>query len=274
MVKRNEKAEMVKCPACHKNVKKTGLNAHMRLVHPSQPPIIATPDNLMASVLTPSLTEETVVSEASPLAEDERVELEPESENWHPLMDETEPVIEEPGASELLGAVQQLVNLVNQQRERVDQLAKDQNDLVRQLPNIINTSLRGQLDQMATEAQGSQTVAVTPPTEASAPNPLAALLNNPQVTSTLLEGVLKKLIGSDNPTNPAEALTKQIEGLAGIARAFDDIRGKDSSGNFSAKNAIDWMKFGWQQGKSGMPQPDYPEATSKVAPSENMGGQS
>lgn len=241
----------VTCPVegCHKKVTKRGLSTHIRMAHPkdatSQPE-----GNKVEAVPCPTETESTT---------------EPSAEQPSPAQDLPQPTMQ-PDIEQM----KQIWGDLMRQRDE---------QFLAQLPGLIDQRIESMVEQARAQMAGSSGLVEQPnpgplaeqPATAGQPatggDKLGQLMGLAQMAQQL--GLIPN---PQQPQNPMDMFVKQLEGLGKVIGAVDTIRGGGGSG-MSPNAALGWMKWGYEQGKSGAPSPEFPTQTTHVPPSPDTGKQ-
>jgi hypothetical protein len=138
-------------------------------------------------------------------------------------------------------------------------VTKVANDLLSQLPGLVDKMLTARLDQIT--AGGHQA-------QQSQPQPAAAG-GGRMADISQIAGLLQQfgLFKAEQP-NPTNALVQQVEMLGGLITAIDRIRGNPAQPgtNMPPKTALEWAKWGYGLGKTGAPAPSFDTATVSTPP--------
>lgn len=236
----------VRCPVegCGRKVTKRGLNAHIRMAHQAgsteEPEI-----NKIEAVPCPTDTEST-----------------PE-----PSLEQPSHITHPPQPSEQKSEIEQMKDIFG------DLMRQRDEQFLAQLPGLIDQRIQGMVEQARAQMQGSPGLVEQPNPgppavvegQPAAGDKLGQIMGLAQMAQQL--GLIPNLQQSQSPT---DIFVAQLEGLSKVIGAIDTIRGGGGSG-MSPNAALGWMKWGYEQGKTGAPSPEYPAVTQHPPPSPEMG---
>lgn len=239
----------VKCPICHESVSKRGLAGHIRWKHKNQQA-----EQAAEVVPCPTDTESTA-----------------------------EPPLEQPSSEQDPPQPPREQFDVEQMRQVFGELMRQRDEqFLAQLPGLIDARIQGMVEQAAAQAQGRMATMPNPGPPVEQPNPAATEGQPPAAGGGRVAEIMHLMTMAQqlglmpNPQqqsqSPVEAVTKMLGGLGDLFSNMDRIRGSLSGGSSMTPNAaLSWMKWGYDQGKSGAPPPEFPTQTTHVPPSPEMG---
>lgn len=147
------------------------------------------------------------------------------------------------------------------------------NDMLAQIPALIDKMLLARLEQMNGGAAAQMTQPAAPQASGQGQPATAGSAGMSGMIQQLGPVLLQSFLASQQQQkNPVEAMLQQVEMIGGLIGAIDRIRGPAGSGGGSPKTTLDWAKWGYQLGKSGSPMPEFESVTIKQPPGSAVEG--